>query len=223
MHPLDVDVAAFCPSGVCVAGAWSSPHASWRRVMLRSLPTITALLLVACESRAGSIGNPPAAQDESAVTPGAATTVSAAIAAPVAPVLSPLAQLFDTVVTVEALFPDPAQRALYRAVPPETREEQRVYSFELRPQPGMEPERHFHLVSVAIGAAAKGRLDPSPASLEGPNGTFNELAVRTSDGRYDVSVSEGNLMPDSVALPVFDLTRAAKAIAARYAGLRAAR
>ena len=219
----------------------SGPRAA--RAGTAVLAPIAALLLAACGTRASS----PVSRDAPLAAPQEATTVapkrataasidtdkSAARSAPVDPAstakatsgaapLTPLAAAFDALVTAEALFPDPALRALYRVVAAETREEQRVYGFELEPQPGMEPTRHFHLVSIAI-SAAKGPLDSSPTTLAGPDGTFNELAVRTSDGRYDVSVSEGNLLPDSVDLPAFDLTRAARAIADRYAGLRVQR
>jgi hypothetical protein len=129
---------------------------------------------------------------------------------------------FDRVVRPEIVFPDAQQRAQYRELPITTHETKRIYTFELKPLPGMDPKRHFHVVSVAVGAAT-GPIDAGPSTLAGPNGAFNVYSLRTADGRFAISVSDGNLLPDSVDLPLFDLTRAARAVAERYEGLRGAR
>jgi hypothetical protein len=173
------------------------------------LSLAAAALLVACGTRVST----PSGQD--AAAPSRDASPAARGDAPAAT----LASTFDALVTAEAVFPDAAQRALYRAVPPETQDGRRVYGYELKPQPGMDPKRHFHLVSVAI-STAKGPPDAGPSTLAGPNGAFTEFTARTSDGRFDVSASEGNLLPDSVELPAFDLTRAARSIAERYAALQ---
>ncbi|HEX6243138.1 MAG TPA: hypothetical protein VFZ61_19630 [Polyangiales bacterium] len=165
-----------------------------------------SLLLLACESGAGAPGN---ADGPKATAQHAAPAVHT----PAPP--TSLAATFDALVTADLLFSSSAQRALYRAVPPETLEDRRVYGFELEPQPGMEPNRHFHVVSVSIGPA-KGTLDAEPVTLAGPNGAFTELAIRTADGLYDVSVSEGSLLPDAVKSSPFDLSRAARSVADRY-------
>jgi len=126
---------------------------------------------------------------------------------------------FDRVVKLEVVFPDATQHALYRELPVATQQGKRIYAFELKPQRGMNPKRHFHIVSVAVGTAT-GSLDAGPSTLAGPNGAFNLYAMHTADGRFEISVSDGNLLPNSVDLPLFDLTRAASALADRYERLR---
>jgi hypothetical protein len=165
-----------------------------------------ACLIAACETGA----NLPASADVAKAADHHTATAAPTLAPPAS-----LAATFDALITAELLFSSSAQRARYRAVPPEMQEDRRVYGFELEPQPGMEPSRHFHVVSVTVGPA-KGALDTEPVTLTGPSGAFTELAVRTSDGLYDVSVSEGNLLPDSIQSSPFDLPRAARSIADRY-------
>jgi hypothetical protein len=132
-------------------------------------------------------------------------------------------QLFDTVVRADVVFPDAAQRALYKEVPVQTIRGARVYGFELQPQPGMQPNRHFHIVSAAVSRVDE-RVDAGPEGVSfGPNGGFWEKAVRTADGRYEIRMSEGMLLPDSAKVPEFDLGRAAEAISSRYRGLSAGR
>jgi hypothetical protein len=132
-------------------------------------------------------------------------------------------QLFDKVVRAEVVFPDAAQRALYKELPVQTVRGDRLYGFELQPQPGMQQNRHFHIVSVAVsrvGAHADAGLE---GLSFGPNGGFWEKVVRTADGRYDIRMAEGMLLPDSVKVPEFDLGRAAQAISGRYRELSAGR
>jgi hypothetical protein len=129
------------------------------------------------------------------------------------------ARIFDDVVRPEILFPDPAERALYQALPVGDVHGIRAYGFQLKPQPGMDAKRHFHIISVA--AAPTGTLPAAGGSVAGPNGAFSERTLRTSDQRYDVRVSEGMLLPDDVKLRAFDLDRAARAITSRYDTLTA--
>jgi hypothetical protein len=126
-------------------------------------------------------------------------------------------------VKAELLFPDEKQRALYRELPAEPLQGKRAYGFELKPQPGMQPNRHFHLVTVAVAPAA-GVPDAGLSTLAGPNGAFTAYTLRTADERFDITVSDGNLLPNRVDLPPFDLTRGARALADRYdSELRGAR
>gem|GEM_PF-3450251 len=205
---------------------WCVPPLEFQFALTRPLPqecaarmrtagafatAVLGLLLAACGSDTGapggSDGTPPASPDATVATAKGGAAAS-------------IADTFDRLVTAETVFPDAAQRGLYRVVPAEMHEGKRVYGFELEPQTGMKPERHFHVISVTIGPA-EGALEAGPSTLAGPNGAFNEVAARTSDGRYDVSVSEGNLLPASVELPAFDLTRTARSIAERYGAQRA--
>jgi hypothetical protein len=170
---------------------------------------VLALLVVGC--RSGATG----ADSERPEISAAASDVGAPAPQP----STLLAAVFDSVVTAELVFPEAQQRALYRVVPPETREHKRVYGFELKPQPGMQRERHFHIVSISV-ASATGSIERGPSTLAGPTGAFNEVWLRTGDARYELSVSDGNLLPESVEVPAFDLTSTARRISERYAALR---
>ena len=129
-------------------------------------------------------------------------------------------QLFDKVVRAGVVFPDAAQRALYKELPVQTIRGARVYGFALQPQPGMQHDRHFHIVSVAVSRVGD-RADAGPEGLSlGPNGGFWEKAIRTADGRYEIRMSEGMLLPDSVKVPEFDLGRAAQAISSQFSRSR---
>ena len=130
-----------------------------------------------------------------------------------------LAQLFDKVVRPEVVFPDAAQRALYEESPVEMVHGSRVYGFALKPQPDMQKDRHFHMITVAA-ARHDQQADPAAQGQTfGPNGGFWDEIVRTADGRYELRLSEGMLLPDSVHLPEFDLERTARALSSRYDGL----
>jgi hypothetical protein len=128
--------------------------------------------------------------------------------------------LFDRVVSRDALFPE-GERDLYQVMPAQEVQGKRVYAFLLKPQAGMDPSRHFHTVSIAVMPSA-GALDGgSVRGLAGPNGSFNQLDARTADGRFDLLLSQGGLLPEQVMPPAFDLTRAAQELANRYAALAA--
>jgi hypothetical protein len=130
-------------------------------------------------------------------------------------------QVFDRVVTAESLFPDPAQRALYRVLPVESVHGRRVYGFTLVPQAGMQENRHFHIIAVAV--LPRGADAGSASAFAGPNGGFSEYVQQTTDGRYELRVSEGMLLPDTVELPPFDAPKAAQGLSNRYDSLKGAR
>src|SRR5262245_54163694 len=77
--------------------------------------------------------------------------------------------LFDRVVTAESVFPDGAQRGLYRMLPPVTENGQRSYTFQLKPQRGMDEARDFNLVTITW--ARGGQLVKSPGLTAAPSGT----------------------------------------------------
>lgn len=134
-----------------------------------------------------------------------------------------LAQLFDKVVRPEVVFPDAAQRALYEEIPVQMVHGSRVYGFALKPQPDMQKDRHFHMITVAAARRGKQTDPAAEGQTFGPNGGFWDKVVRTADGRYELRLSEGMLLPDSVHPPEFDLERAAQALSSRYDGLSAGR
>ena len=121
--------------------------------------------------------------------------------------------LFDRVVTAESVFPKRAQRGLYRMLPPVTENGQRTYASQLLGQPGMDEARHFNLVTITW--ARGGQLVKSPDSatalsgVGGPGGGFVDAFARTDDGAYDVRVTQGSLLSDSVNVQAFDVARAA--------------
>jgi hypothetical protein len=122
--------------------------------------------------------------------------------------------LFDRVVTAESVFPDPAERARYEVHPVESSDGKRIYGFVMKLQPGMQANRHFHLISVSV---LRAESDAGGAAfVAGPNGGFHEETLETSDGRYRLRVSEGMLLPDGVKQPTFDIHRAAQVLSERY-------
>jgi hypothetical protein len=132
-------------------------------------------------------------------------------------------ELFDKVVRADLLFPDAKQRALYQELPVQTIRGNRVYGFALRLQPGMQKDRHFHIVSVAAYRVGERTDAGRPGLTFGPNGAFWDKVVRTPDARYELRVSEGSLLPNGVQAAEFDLDLAAQAIVKRYGELTASR
>jgi hypothetical protein len=140
-------------------------------------------------------------------------------AAPAAPKLSAKDEaLLDKVVAEEWLDAD--RRALMQAQPGSTENGYRHYVFELKAQPGMAPERHYD--SIVVSFAPPGSFvevaarEPKLSNTAGPNGSVLEAALRTSDGRFDVRVSEAALLPDTVELTAFDVAGAAQALSRSY-------
>ena len=87
----------------------------------------------------------------------------------------------------------------------------------------MQKDRHFHMITVAAARRGKQTDPAAEGQTFGPNGGFWDKVVRTADGRYELRLSEGMLLPDSVHPPEFDLERAAQALSSRYDGLSAGR
>jgi len=111
----------------------------------------------------------------------------------------------DSVMTPEAVFPDPAQRGAYRADPPVVKDGKRSYTFELSAQPGMVAGQHFHSITFAFTPASTTRpaagSEPEIMSGGGPRGSFVRASARSADGAYDVSVMERMLLPNTLPSP----------------------
>lgn len=121
--------------------------------------------------------------------------------------------------TPTTIFPDPVQRALYEMQAPSIDNEKRSYTFELKAQPGMKANRHFHLITITwasagsfVGKEGVPRIKPT----FGPGGSFIDTAAQTADGCFDVQVSEAMLLPDSVLILPIDLTVATASLARSY-------
>ena len=123
---------------------------------------------------------------------------------------------FDQIVTFEAVFPDPAERARHRMDPPEMVRGRRVYGFSLITQPGMNEHRHYSVVSVAWAPArAETRLGSFIHGV-GPGGANFGFVARTHDGLYDVEVGWGNLLPITVDTPNINTDQLAEDMVQRY-------
>lgn len=126
---------------------------------------------------------------------------------------------FDRLVTPESVFPDRAQRALYRMLPPVSEKGQRAYAFQLIPQAGMNEARHFNLVTVTWargGQLVKLQASAGPSGVGGPGGGFVDAFAQTDDRAWDVRVTQGMLLPDGVDVPAFDVEKAATEMVRRY-------
>ena len=122
---------------------------------------------------------------------------------------------FDSIVTPEAMLPDPAERALFEMLPPETFEKGlRGYGLALIQQPGMNPNRHFCIISATWAPA--GTFHQGLGGLAGPGGGFVDWVVRTPDDKYDLRVTLGTLLPVEVDMPDIDLESTAKRLLLRY-------
>jgi len=106
--------------------------------------------------------------------------------------------LFDSIVTLETMFPDPAMRALYKKNPVQTQAGTQGYSFALTRQPGME-DRHFHDISVVLAPA--GTFGQGTQVSAGQGGDTIDFVTRTPDGMYDLRVSETMRLPSMVGWP----------------------
>jgi hypothetical protein len=172
------------------------------------------------------------------ILPLTAAGMLAACAAPPPPVRSPKLQcdarpkfrdsdfaahetdFFDRLVTREATLADPIRQAASYALAPLSKNGQRHYTFILARQPAMDPARHFDVITVSIARAGtlaqtSGEA-PRTSGVGGPNGMFSDATVRTSDGAYDLRISEGTLLPEAVALAPFDVRQAVLDLAHRY-------
>jgi hypothetical protein len=145
---------------------------------------------------------------------GCGESAAPATTATTAPLAEADIALFDRLVTAESVFPDPQQRALYRMLPPVSEEGQRTYAFELNTQPGMEKPRHFNLITITWGRG--GQAAAALSGVGGPGGGFVDASAQTNDRAFYVRVSLGELLPNSVHVPSFDVEKAAADLAKRY-------
>jgi hypothetical protein len=182
------------------------PLASSGSVLLALVVAGGGFACPASSAPAPAVAKPPAAR----------APADAGTSRPSPPPLEP----FDALVTPELVFPVAAQRAHYRPHPPLTEDGRRSYSFELLPQPGMVPSRHYHLITFTVARAGTFIRQPSPeptvSGTGGPNGGLVDASVQTADGAYDLSVSEAMLLPDSVQPPEFRVTAALRELRQRY-------
>lgn len=94
----------------------------------------------------------------------------------------------------------------------------RTYTFALRPEPGMNPARHFYLLTVlAVPRGARSSL--GTANTAGPGGAFVEQRTRTGDGAFELVLRLGALLPAEVREPALALDHVARALTDRYATL----
>lgn len=132
---------------------------------------------------------------------------------------------FDTLVTPEAIFPDPAQRALYVMHAPASDNGGRSHVFELKAQPGMVANHHFPLIAIAWARAGRFVGNDGAArggSTGGPGGTIVDAVAQTADKAWDVRVSEAMLLPETAKVPEFDLPGTVTRLVQRY-GAQASR
>ena len=125
----------------------------------------------------------------------------------------------DALTAPAMVFPDAAQRALYEMHVPTTENGRRSYTFELRKQPGMVVNRHFHLITITWAPGDTfGARDGEPRikSTFGPGGGLIDVVAQTADRRFDVQVSEAMLLPDSVQLAPFDSAGVAASLVRSY-------
>jgi hypothetical protein len=165
-----------------------------RTVIVGMLACITFLSIAACDKTDSSV--------QTETPPAPPPSVEAA------------KDIFDSIVTPEAVFPDPAVRALFELTPPETSEKGwRGYSFTLIQQPDMN-NRHFCIISVVWAPA--GTFHQGFRGTGGPGGGFVDFSTQTSDGKYDLRVSLGDLLPNTVNVPEFDLDSIAERLLLHY-------
>jgi hypothetical protein len=112
---------------------------------------------------------------------------------------------------------------LYEAQAPANEGEQRSYTFALKPQAGMNPTRHFQIVTVTwtrMNSTAKPRGSSAAISgTGGPNGSFVERMAQTRDHRYDVRVTLGELLPNTARSAAVDVAQIADRLVDRHAEL----
>jgi hypothetical protein len=126
--------------------------------------------------------------------------------------------LLDRITTLETLFPEAADRDLYETHPV-AEGVQRSYTFALKSQPGFDPARHFQLVTVSWTPLdnAKPRGSGATTGTGGPDGSFVEQTAQTSDKKYDVRVTLGELLPANAKSATVDVAEIANRLVERYA------
>ncbi len=101
---------------------------------------------------------------------------------------------------------------------PATEGETRAYGFELLPQPGIDPTRHYQLIALTYKHAAGTGLrgEPVLSGTGGPNGSMVDVAAQTAEDVLEVRVSVTLLLPDTVSPPSFDPKQALSEALHRY-------
>lgn len=128
-------------------------------------------------------------------------------------------QRLDALITPATIFPDPAERVLYEMHAPVSDDDRRSYVFELKAQPGMVANRHFQLITISwarAGTFVAADGAPRVGSSGGPGGAIMDAVAQTADKAYDVQVSEAMLLPETVQVPQFDLTKTAAMLVQNY-------
>jgi hypothetical protein len=126
--------------------------------------------------------------------------------------------LLDRVTTLETVVADAASRERYEAKDAVTENGQRSYTFALKSQPGMDPSRHFQIITVTWGRPGTfSNVGANGASgTGGPGGGFVERTVQTSDRAYDVRVALGELLPNTAKTAAVDLDALAQRLLNEY-------
>jgi hypothetical protein len=133
---------------------------------------------------------------------------------------------FDSIVTPEVVFPDPAVRALYQAYPPSTTEYKdqasTFYTFSLIQRPGMDPDSDAHYIHVLLSCMPT-RAEAFPAArhhhnegIAGRKDEHIEFVMPLPGGRYSLSVSSDMRLSDMVDVPEFDPESTAKRLRLHY-------
>ncbi|MCL2589790.1 MAG: hypothetical protein FWD67_02635 [Betaproteobacteria bacterium] len=117
---------------------------------------------------------------------------------------------FDSITTLDAVFPDPAVQALFEVSPPEMKEPgSRVYLFALTPQ-----TNGLYVVSI------KWVLEGTSSQVMGGGGNLGRGEVfyttNTPDGKYELFVLLQTQLPFTAVVPQFDLEGTAKRLLLRY-------
>ena len=117
------------------------------------------------------------------------------------------------------MVPETALRELYAETEAVTENGQRSYAFTLKSQPGMDPSRHFQIITVTWGRPgmlASGSGNSGVSGIGGPNGGFVDKVSTTSDRAYEVRVALGELLPNIVKAPRVDLDTLSQRLVNEY-------
>lgn len=125
---------------------------------------------------------------------------------------------FDAILNKSLVFPDPDEQGRYDEIPRSREGVRRAYGYSLRMQPGMVLNRHFQLITVTIAPLRIGMHDAGTGltGTAGPNGGFFTATATTGDGVYEVVVSIGASLPNTVSVRELDPLELAAKVAAAY-------
>jgi hypothetical protein len=131
---------------------------------------------------------------------------------------------FDALTSLSTILADAVHRRKYLAHLAVSEGGRRTYAFELRPQAGMTPGRHFQLITITW-ARADERPDrssvPAVASSGGPGGSITDAAARTNDQCFDLRVSLATLLPNAADAADIDPGQVARSLIRDYAAVAA--